>query len=67
MTTDLKVNTLSGNALTQIDTMLLNACYINSQFDTTIANCCTKSETDGPRLPIATDTTNLKSVIFSHA
>ena len=64
MTGNLKVNTLSGNVLTQLDTFVKNISYTKLQFDDTIDNYYTKTQTNYLLLPLQTDTTNLKSVIY---
>lgn len=64
ITGDLKVNALSGNALTQIDTVILNNCQSKSQFDTAKSNYYTKTQTGGLLVPITADTTNLKRATY---
>ena len=64
MTNDLKVNTLSGGVLTQLDAFVKNISYTKSQVDTTLTNYYNKTQVDGFINPLQTDTTNLKSVIY---
>ena len=43
---DLKVDTLSGNVLTQLDTVVKNISYTKLQVDNTISNYYTKIQTN---------------------
>ena len=62
---DLKVNTLSGNVLTQLDTFVKDISYTKLQVNDIISNYYTKTQTNDLLLPLQTDTTNLKSVIYN--
>ena len=61
---DLTVNTLSGNVLTHLDTFVKDISYSKLQFDNTISDYYTKTQTNDLLLPLQTDTTNLKRVIY---
>ena len=64
MTGDLKVNSISGNVLAQLNTFVKYISYTKLQFDNTRNNYFTKTQTNALLLPLQTDTTNLKSVIY---
>ena len=65
MTGDLKVNSISWNVLTKLDTSVKDISYTKLQFDNTLNHYFTKkTQTNDLLLPLQTDTTNLKSVIY---
>ena len=55
---DLKVDTLSGNVLTQLDTFVKDISYTKLQVDNTINHYYTKIQVNDLLSPLQTDTTN---------
>jgi hypothetical protein len=61
MNNNLQLNSLTGNVLTQLTTLITDTCYIKSEID---SRYYTKTATDALLLPITDDVDNLLSGLY---